>query len=183
LIDYIVPSASYFLGVSILLAQSLTMLFAIFCPLYLHPSIRHPPPALGHTVRVTRTEHHRVNITGTTMNESTIYNEDEIYHDAVIEHLGGSINTSNHTTPDKSVHYPEPPPPKDRMISPNGGDDSMPQSPHETALAPIVESSSEMKDSSASLSIIIQNDNNNNNNSGFHQPITEDDEEEEEATV
>ena len=177
LIDYIVPSASYFLGVSVLLAQSLTMLLAIFCPLYLHPSIRHPPPALGHTVRVTRSEHHRVNITGTTYNESTIHNEDEVYHDAVIDHLGSSsiLSTANHTTPDKPLKTDD----DKHRIS---------QLPHETVLEPIVESSSEMKDSSSSMNNNISasstaTNHNNNNNIHPSMVVMEVEEEEEEETV
>ena len=167
LIDDIVPSASYFLGVSILLAQSLTILFAIFCPLYLHPSIRHPPPALGHTIRVTRTEHPNVNITpGTTMIDSSIHNENEIYHNAVIEHLnnGSSISTSNPTTSEKSVNHHPKRPLEDNILKSKDNDRIHHQPPQETVFAPIAESSSEMIDSSTSMNIDIATNGNSSSN-------------------
>ena len=150
LIEYIVPSAAYFLAVSVVLAQSLSMLFAIFFPLYLHPSIRNPPPALGHTVHVTRNNH--VNITGATINESTIYNDDEKHHDEVVERLGFT-SISNHT-PEKTTHKEL----RDvTLFSTKGeGEDETRQQPqqlqqsHDQGLSSIVESSSELKDSSTS---------------------------------
>jgi 7 transmembrane sweet-taste receptor of 3 GCPR len=89
MIAYVVPSASYFLTVSILLAQSLTILFAIFCPLYLHPSIRRPAPTLGANIHVTGMEHRRQNavaVTGVTC-DSTLQGEEYPNHTAIIEHL------------------------------------------------------------------------------------------------
>jgi hypothetical protein len=53
LIDKLVPTAFYYLSAALILAHCCTLLLAIFCPLYFHPSIRNPPPALGAQVRVT----------------------------------------------------------------------------------------------------------------------------------
>lgn len=177
LIDYIVPSASYFLGVSIILAQSSTILFAIFLPLYLHPSIRQSPPTLGHAVHVTRPENHRITITGTTIHDSTIHHDDEQYHDEVMEHLGPmSIETANRTpgtTPDKS-----------NTIEPIGDEDRIPQLqtlPHETVLEPIVESSTEMKNSSTSIHIVNNRSSSNNSNDNNSNNIIQKYDEEEET--
>ena len=177
LIDYIVPSASYYLGVSIILAQSLTILLAIFLPLFLHPSIRQSPPVIGHTIRVTRSEHHRVTITGTTINDSSIHNHDEdetYHHDAVMEHLGhlsSSTTTAwnDQTTADKSSTSIS----NEMLPSSGGAPDGISPLPNgKTVLAPIVESSSELKDSST-MSI-------NNSN---HDIVIRNDKEEDEETV
>jgi 7 transmembrane sweet-taste receptor of 3 GCPR len=53
LIGTVIPTASYFLGSAMILARCCTLILAIFCPLYFHPSIRNPPPALGAQIRVT----------------------------------------------------------------------------------------------------------------------------------
>jgi 7 transmembrane sweet-taste receptor of 3 GCPR len=53
LIGNTLPTASYFLGSAMILARCCTLLLAVFCPLYFHPSIRNPPPALGAQIRVT----------------------------------------------------------------------------------------------------------------------------------
>jgi hypothetical protein len=78
LIGYTVPSATYFLRAALILAKCITMLLAVVCPLYCHPSIRSPSPAIGVNVRVTRADNSPV-VTGTrtTILSATVVDDDD----------------------------------------------------------------------------------------------------------
>lgn len=77
LLSYGAPSASYYLIAVSLLAGCVTMLLAIFLPVYLHPSIRHPPPMIGDNIRVARTDNRPV-VTGVTGDSVRSYDIDGI---------------------------------------------------------------------------------------------------------
>jgi 7 transmembrane sweet-taste receptor of 3 GCPR len=70
LIGNTLPTASYFLGSAMILARCCTLLLAVFCPLYFHPSIRNPPPALGAQIRVTGLYHTPIETRATMLSES-----------------------------------------------------------------------------------------------------------------
>lgn len=70
LIGNTLPTASYFLGSAMILARCCTLLLAVFCPLYFHPSIRNPPPALGAQVRVTGMYHSPIGTRATMRTDS-----------------------------------------------------------------------------------------------------------------
>jgi 7 transmembrane sweet-taste receptor of 3 GCPR len=70
LIGNTLPTASYFLSSAMILTRCFTLLLAVFCPLYFHPSIRNPPPALGAQIRVTGVYHSPIQTRATMLTES-----------------------------------------------------------------------------------------------------------------